>query len=325
MFAPGLLGPLPGLEQLRRRALPHLERLFARADRLTEPAGYAAALFALYGVETAPGADLPTAAVSSLADGGAAPAGFVLHADPLQLQPDRDCLLAFDLDDDPLDRDESAELEHAFNAHFADDGLRLARGAGGLLYLHCEPQPLIRTHPLATVIGRDVDRYLPDGEDRRRWRGLLNETQMLCHTLALNRAREAQGRPTLSGLWFSGGGRLPPTGRAPVARVSGDCPLARGLQALCSVDGDDELVVRHAAGKAVTRVDAEAWSQAVADLDGLLPQLARDVTELHVHPGNGLVLRWRPGMVWRWWRPVRPLTRQLEASAPTPDVSAGAR
>ena len=49
LFVPGLLGPMPGLEREGRPALPHLETLLARADRLTEPAGYAGALFALFG------------------------------------------------------------------------------------------------------------------------------------------------------------------------------------------------------------------------------------------------------------------------------------
>ncbi len=303
--------------------MPQLEALLTRADRLTEPAGYATGLFALFGIETPPGADLPTAAVCHFADTGEASAACLLHADPLQLVPDRDTLLAFGLDDDPLDDTETAQLVAAFNDHFADQGLRLQPTSAGRLYLQCETAPAIRTHALSTVIGRDLDRFLPSGDDRRRWRGLLNETQMLCHALTGNHEREARGRATLGGLWFSGAGRLPSPGRGPVVRQLGDCPLARGLVALRPGSGDTELVVEHAPRRAVERADAHAWLQALVELDRGVPALARDCDELHVHVGNGTVYRWQPRHARRWWRRRRPLRDQLDAVAATPRVADG--
>jgi hypothetical protein len=298
--------------------LPRLEILLARADRLVEPVGYAAGLFALFGIDTPAGADLPTAAVCFLADTGEAPAGFVLHADPLHLLPDLDRLLAFDLDDDPLDGNEIIQLVGAFNTHFNEDGVRLYGSRSGRIYLHCDRAPSVQTHPLSAVIGRSLDLYLADGEDRRRWRGLLNETQMLCHALDLNREREARGRPTLGGLWFSGGGRLPPGGQGPVARLLGDGVLPRGLLALRSGVGGDELIVESAADRAVMRADPGAWLQALADLEDRMPVLLRDCEELHVHPGNGTVYRWTARSARRLWRRKRPLFECLDANSGVP-------
>jgi hypothetical protein len=313
LFVPGLLGPMPGLERDRRQALPYLEMLLARADRLVEPVGYAAGLFALFGIETPDAADLPTAAVCLLADNGGAPAGFLLHADPLQLLPDRDCLLAFDLEGDPLDVDEIETLVEAFNAHFDGDGLRLYGSPAGRLYLRCDRTPSIRTHPLSAVIGRNLDLFLPEGQDRRRWRSLLNETQMLCHTLELNHEREARDRPRLGGLWFSGGGCLPPQGDGPVGRLVGDCVLARGLMALRAGADGDELIVEHAPGRAVTHADPDAWRRALARLEARMPALLRGCEALHLHPGNGTVYRWQTRSAWRLWRRKRPLFDCLEA------------
>lgn len=315
---PGLLGPVPGLEREARPALPHLEALLARAERFVEPVGYAGGLFAMFGIEPPAGADLPTAAVCLLADTGEAPAGFVLHADPLQLHADRDRLLTFDLDDDPLDADEIAQLAEAFNGHYSDEGVRLYASPAGRIYLHCDRPVSIHTHPLSTVIGRNLDHFLPDGNDRRRWRGLLNETQMLCHALELNREREARGRPTLGGLWFSGGGRLPPRGLGPVARLIGDCLLAHGLLALRTAAGSDELIVEHAADRAVMHADPGAWLQALAELEDRMAGLLRDCEELHVHPGNGTVYRWRARSAWRLWRRRRPLFECLDANPEEP-------
>ena len=315
---PGLLGPLPGVERNGRRALPRLEMLLARADRRVEPVGYAGGLFALFGIETPVGADLPTAAVSFLGDTGEAPAGFLLHADPLQLLPDRDCLLAFDLDDDPLDGDEVARLVEVFNAHFHEDGLSLHGSRAGHLYLHCDRPPSIQTRPLSAVIGRNLDRFLPDGDDRQRWRGLLNETQMLCHALEFNHEREVRGRPTLGGLWFSGGGSLPPEGQGPVARLVGDGALPRGLLALRPGVGGDELIIEHAPGRAVMRADPEGWHKALAELEERMPDLLQGCDELHVHPGNGMLYRWRQRLAWRVWRRKRPLFAYLDAYPESP-------
>lgn len=318
LFVPGLLGPMPGLEREHRRALPRLEMLLARADRLVEPVGYAGGLFALFGIETPAGADLPTAPVCFLADAGEAPGGFLLHADPLQLLPDRDRLLAFDLDDDPLVGDEIAQLVDAFNTHFSEDGVRLCGSPPGRVYLHCDRSPLIQTHPLSAVVGRDLDRFLPDGEDRRWWRGLLNETQMLCHSLDLNLQRETGGRPALGGLWFSGGGRLPSGGQVPLTRLVGDCALSRGLFALHTGVGGDELIVEHAPGRAVMRGDPGAWLQALVELETRMAGLQRDCEELYLHPGNGTVYRWRARWARRWWRGKRSLFDCLDANPEAP-------
>jgi hypothetical protein len=309
---------MPDAERDGRRAFPHLEMLLARADRLVEPVGYAGGLFALFGIESPVGADLPTAAVSFLGDTGEAPAGFTLHADPVQLIPDRDCLLAFDLNDAPLDGDEVAGLVEAFNAHFGDDGIRLYGSRARRLYLRCDPPPSMQTHPLSAVIGRNLYRLLPEGDDRQRWRGLLNETQMLCHALEFNHEREARGRPTLGGLWFSGGGSLPPEGQSPVARLVGDCVLARGLLALRPGVGGDELVIENAPGRAVTRADLKAWLQALAGLEERMPDLLQGCDVLYVHPGNGAVYRWRPRLVWRAWRRKRPLFLHLDDNPEAP-------
>ncbi len=309
---------MPGVERNGRQGLPQLEVLLARADRLVEPVGYAGGLFALFGIDTPVAADLPTAAVSFLGDTGEAPVGFLLHADPVQLIPDRDCLLAFDLNDDPLDGDEVARLVEVFNAHFSDDGIRLFGSRAGHLYLRCDLPPSIQTHPLSAVIGRNLYRLLPEGDDRQRWRGLLNETQMLCHALEFNHEREAQCRPTLGGLWFSGGGSLPPEGQSPVARLVGDGVLPRGLLALRpGVDGD-ELVIEDALGRAVTRVDQGGWLRALAELEERMPDLLQGCDELYVHPGNGTVYRWFPRLAWRAWRRKRPLFEYLDANPEAP-------
>lgn len=280
---------------------------------MPEPVGFANSLFALFGIARPQDADLPTAPVSLLGGGGDATKTYIMHADPLHLVPDQDWVLAFGLGNDPLTGEEIAELVGAFNRHFGDEGLLLFDDGSGGLFLSCETTPSLRTSPLDAVIGRRIDRYLPQGRDQRRWRGLLNETQMLCYGLDGNRAREARGRLTLGGLWFSGGGVLPEPGTTSVRALDGDSTLARGLLALSTSDGEDEVVVDSAPWDAVLAADATSWVAAVADLDARLPALQQGCEALVVHPGEGAAFWWRPRSDWRLWRRQRRLLHYAAA------------
>lgn len=315
LFVPGLLGPVPGLERSQLKRLPRLETLLARADRLEEPVGFIPSLFALFGVAAPPDGDLPTASICFLAETGEQPPAYLLQADALQLHPDRDHLLAFDLVDAPLDADELVELVDGFNAHFGDDGLRLIGSPGGRLYLHSEQPPRVRTEPLQRLIGRNIDGFLPVGEAQRQWRGLLNETQMLCHGLELNQRREREGRPSLGGLWFSGGGVLPSVGEGPVGRLVGDCLVSQGLLSLRPGTDAGELRVDHALDMALMRNDPVAWLQAASVIEGQLEQLLTDGAELQLHPGDGVVYRWHARSARRFWRRKRPLFDYLATAA----------
>ncbi|MGB5671530.1 MAG: hypothetical protein WBM71_13380, partial [Sedimenticolaceae bacterium] len=113
-------------------------------------------------------------------------------------------------------------------------------------------------------------------------------------------------------LWFSGGGSLPPEGQGPVARLVGDCALSRGLLALRTGVGGDELIVEHAPGRAMMRADPGPWLQALAELEDRMAGLLRDCEELHVHPGNGTVYRWHARAARRLWRRRRSLFERLD-------------
>ncbi len=314
LFVPGLFGPIRGMGPASRGDAPNLEKLLARADRIIEPAGFADSLFALFGIERVSGVDLPTAAVSLRGEDDALVTGFVMHADPLHLVPDRDWVLAVGLGEDPLAGDEIDEVVAAFNAHFSDDGLTLFASSSSHLYLRCDPPPSVATHPLDAVTGRRLDVFMPAGPDERHWRGLLNETQMLCHSLACNQARESEGRLTLGGLWFSGGGALPQPGKTRVAAVRGDSDLARGLLALSESVGDDELVAEQAPWRAVLAADAQAWKASIRDLDTRMPDLQADCDALVIHPGEGVAYRWQPRVNWRVWRRQYPLQHYAVAA-----------
>ena len=57
------------------------------------------------------------------------------------------------------------------------------------------------------MVGRNVDRWLPEGRPARLLRRLQNEVQMLLYSHPLNDAREAQGALPVNSFWLSGCGR----------------------------------------------------------------------------------------------------------------------
>lgn len=316
LLVPGLLGPAPR-NGGRPPRLPNIERVLARGDRRPGPPGYVEALFQLFGQAVVAGQDPATAALCHAHETGSAADGWVLHADPVHLRPDQDRLLLFDAAVLALSADEAGALAASFNAHFAADGLRLESPTPGRWYLHSAEMPGVSTTALDEVTGRNVDAYLPVGPRARFWHGVLNETQMLFHNHPVNAAREAAGRQPVSGIWLSGGGRLPARGATRIARLAGGDLLAEALagHADPAPGGCDELVVEGAPWQAMLAADAAGWLAAVAGFDRRLGGWLALDRPLRLYACDGQVIEWHRPMRRRWWRRVRPFADCLRQAA----------
>lgn len=306
---PGLLGDLPRLAELPR--LPNLERLLGRADRKPAANGYAHTLFDLFGLPYSSEQDLPTAALCyhALAQ-TQTETRYLLHADPIHLRPDQDRLLAFDFHHQPLTQDEARQFAEAFNQHFAADGMQLLTPQPMHWFLALAKAPQLQTKGLHEVLGRNIDWFLPEGEDAAYWRGWMNEVQMLFHQLPVNETRERQSQLPVNGLWLSGGGRLPEQTAQGFANYLGDgCLLTQGLQQHAAQTTDRVLQVEHTAGRAVLDANPQAWLEAVKQLDTKLEQAMQEA--LVFYPCDGEAFHWQPKMKYRWWRQNRSLDLEL--------------
>lgn len=330
LLVPGLLGPLP-IHPDDVPRLPVLERLLARADRL--PGGSAdpvESVLGRFGIAPAAGGYPPSAPLCRLADAAGAQAdGCWLHADPVHLRPDRDRLVLFDSRRLEIDAEEAAALVGLFNGHFAGEGLHLEAPVPGRWYLRVAEPPRLCTRPLHAVVGRNVDPFLPRGEDARRWAALLTEAQMLFHQAECNRRRERAGRPAVNGLWIWGGGWMPeiPAGRG-YGALLGEGVLLRGLGMAAGVPvrpvpedpaglpetgGGRILVQREDLRQAVQDADATGWVAGLRRLDAwlgaLVPRLgAGRIGDIEIDPGTGERLRVTRGGVRRFWRRPRPFS-----------------
>lgn len=287
-----------------------------------------------FGIEESADQDVPSAAFCRLADlPEADSAGYVMHADPVHLRPDRDRLLLFDSHHLALSRDESAAMIDLFNRHFADDGLRLEAGASGRWYLQVARPPLLCTTPLYAAVGRSISELLPTGEDASAWARFLNETQMLFHHAEMNRVREREGRPTLSAIWSWGGGRVP--GVAPpsrYARVYASDALAQGLAVVTKVPfgpvPDDAtrllesavcgpvLVVWDGLWRPVLDSDGAGWMVGLEQLESWMVSLLGGRGGLgdavaRIYPCNGECLEVGAWGLRRFWRSPRAPTEEM--------------
>ncbi|MFT3816441.1 MAG: hypothetical protein QM750_02220 [Rubrivivax sp.] len=105
-----------------------------------------------------------------------------------------------------LDEAESRAFYDAVAPLFTSEGFLIHWGAPLRWYLAHESLAELPTASLDRVIGRNVDRWLPDAPQARLLRRLQNEVQMLLYTHPLNAAREARGQPSVNSFWLSGCG-----------------------------------------------------------------------------------------------------------------------
>ncbi|MDD5241915.1 MAG: phosphoglycerate mutase [Sulfuricella sp.] len=260
LLIPGLLPPPQwiGAGLLRGMRLPALETLFGRGQKSLLPAdGKEAWLCRAFGVSHPPlsplpqageeanvkGADFdcdwPVASFSLLAEGGNPGNDFWLMAEPVHLQLQRNRMVLVDAGNLKISDEEATSLTAALNSHFADDGLAFFPTRPDRWHLRLTHPARLETHPLDTVIGRDVRNFLPGGADGGHWHGILNEIQMLLHSHPVNEKREQRGALPVNSIWPWGAGSLPKKLNPSYTRVWADDALARGLATAAGIPAGD--------------------------------------------------------------------------------------
>ena len=204
-----------GAAALHGLRLPHLERLLARlapgatsdTDVRSLNLPHEHVLAACRGWALRDG-QLPLAAWMARADGlpSAAPEQAWGLLTPTHWQVGRDQILLVDPSQLHLDEDESRALLDALRSLFEPEGWALRWGAPLRWYATHDSLRELATASLDRVVGRPIDRWLPDRQAGRTLRRLQSETQMLLYTHPINAAREARGELAVNSFWLSGTG-----------------------------------------------------------------------------------------------------------------------
>ena len=224
LLVPDLLPPADAPAPMRALRLPQLEKWLARADVARESGTGSTWLLRQWGL----GTDAPVAALTLAADGG--PRGEEwMRADPVHQRLDRHALVLHDASVLALTREETDAALAVLNDFFARDGLAFIAPVSDRWYVRVPPGEAPRTVPLEDAVGRNPFGMLPGPGARLSWPAIFSEAQMLLASLPGNAVREAEGRPTLNGVWFWGAGAFPSGLPQPFASVAANDPLARGL------------------------------------------------------------------------------------------------
>lgn len=204
-------------------ALPDaLARLLGRVTRFE--AGPAAALAAALGLKQVPAAG----PLTRLAQTQSPPDSAWLRFDPVSMLPDLTEVwlekpVPLDFGDPAL-----APLVAELRQMLAAQGLEwLPEPGRGCGVVALQELPDVRFSPLIDIPGRRLAEVLPEGPEARRWRRLINESQMVFHQFRSQASGDQRGM----GLWFWGAGRVPESPPPPALRIldSSDDVLLEGL------------------------------------------------------------------------------------------------
>lgn len=338
LFVPSLFRPDAGHADLYADLnLRGLETLLGRGERTD----YAcededAWLCQRFSVKRQP--DWPIAPVTLRADDGDPGEDFWLRADPVSLLLHNDGLILVPTEALAIRADEAAQLVAALNHGFSAEGFSFVAPHPQRWYLRLASAPRIRTVSRLRATGRDINRLLPEGEDRLQWHRIFNEAQMLLHSHPVNSAREDADAAPINSLWFWGGGTLP-AARTAFQQVHSGEALTRGLAQLADVSAGpvanfaesagsgNTLIELRDAAHALTLGDDFEWRAALQALENdwfapLLQSLQSGAVEHAVIATvvSGRSIEWSitRSRLWRIWRRARPIThhaRNLQAQA----------
>ena len=170
------------------------------------------------------GPALPIAALTRSVDASDADSALWLRCDPAYVIADAVTLRLIACGGNlQLSAEEVLEFSRVLKPLFGDAGFPLEAARPDRWYLRCPREAkLPRFSAPADALGDDLARHLPDGDNARQWRSLLNEAQIALTQHPLNAQRAQRGLPPVNSLWFWGAGVLPQWVRCGFDRVFTD-------------------------------------------------------------------------------------------------------
>ncbi len=308
---------LPAHARIQSAGMPDvLQRWLTRGDAL--PDGTPGRDGALRGCFEFIGKSMPSAALTRSLDAGDATSALWVRADPCYAVADAVTvrMLASDIAD--LSADESEQLVRALRPLFGDAGFPLDAPVASRWYLRCPFDSRLPGFAVPPdVLGDDMLRHLPRGDNERQWRHLLNEAQVILYNHPVNAHRVELGQVPVTSVWFWGAGKLPDWVRTPYARVYSDDGVAIALAQIAKVTVAtpdpaaflDSLRDSAASSDAVLLDIADVRDPAALEDDWLQPLSTaleqRSLRKLTLHFADGRRFLVKRGHRWRFWRRVR--------------------
>ena len=298
---------LPARDRFRGQPLPQDSgRLLGRADAATDEPGERKQLQRHFDVIPR---HCPEAPITRRLDARDADLHAWLRADPAYVRADISGGRMLACGELGLSMDDCAALIAPMRSMFGDEGFPISAPVPNRWYLMLPKESKFPVFdPPSDVLGDDLEPHLPAGDSGRRWRRLLNESQVILHNHPLNEQRIAQGKPPVNSLWFWGGGVLPDFVRI-ADRIHSDDILFQGLADIAKQPASP-VPARYAPSlrEADTLVDLRsARDIATVARDWIAPAHAglRGTDTLQLDFDDGTVFTIRRSQRWRFWRRAR--------------------
>ena len=333
MHAPNHLHLLvPGLSFIQENVfseglrLPGLRTFLARGTRLplsvTTLEAWLCTAFAM-----SPADECAVAPYSLRAENGDPGTAFWLKADPVHLRVHGDQLILLDSGMLAIETAEAQAIVTTLNQHFIADGLQFFAPSVTSWYCAVSKQSL-NTQPLSAVIGKNVNQYLPRGDDSAKWNSIANEIQMLLFSHPVNQEREIQQKLTINSLWFWGGGTFSHPLRASFSQICTNNLFARGLGIAANIDvetlptngttylsslkpGQDYLLIIESLQKAAQYGDIPGWRAAALNFEeqwcqpllrGIKHKRLSVISIYALGTANNSEFKIQRGDLWKFWR-----------------------
>jgi hypothetical protein len=201
-----------------------------------------------------------------------------------------------------LSPEEADTLAADFNRTFVGAGMRLSVNRSSVLLCVFDQMLEATTHDPEAMAGSDVFGFQPSGVDAPRLRRLMSEMEMWLFDHQVNRARAANARQPITGLWLWGGGAI---GSFPAVRgwTAGPDPFfaAFGDETRFPREADSGVVVctDHPGSSTWPAVERRWIAPALAAMkSGRMKRLDLSAANRRFSVGRG------PN--WRFWRRPRP-------------------
>ena len=181
-------------------------------------------------------AGFPVAALTRQVDVGDAADSTWLRADPAFVMADAVTLRLLACGNLGLSTEDVDACARALQPLFEDTGFIFDAPHPQRWYLRCPPEAKLPTFSSPDeALGDDLANHLPEGENARLWRGLLNEAQIVLTQHPMNVRRAQRGLPPINSLWFWGAGKLPARVRSEFDRIVSDDDVVAALAQLAQV------------------------------------------------------------------------------------------
>jgi hypothetical protein len=284
---------LPELSRVEKT--PQLAQWLARGDRLPDAKPGREVL--LRESFEFIGTSLPVAALTRSLDASDAPTAMWLRADPAYAMADAVTGRLMACGDIGLSAVESIELARALRPLFGDAGFPLEATKPSRWYLRCPTGARLPQFAAPTrVLGDDLMRHLPTGDNERQWRHLFNEAQVILHNHPVNALRMQRGAVPANTVWFWGAGKLPEWVRAPYTCVvsDDDAMIALAKLAKIPVQGRKTALAELAPGESV-----------LIDVKGVADLGPTKFKAIDLRFASGERFRYKPWHRIRFWRRAR--------------------